>query len=64
MFSSLIVAGLQHGEAVWARGPSADVAMQIEVETRIEFETIPVDVDDVELMVTFCSAQSSRAGLP
>ncbi len=36
-----------------ACGPGADFAIEIEVETRIKFYTIPVHVDDVDLVVAF-----------
>jgi hypothetical protein len=36
---------------MWAGGSSADVPFEIEVELRIEFQTIAVHVDDMDLPV-------------
>src|SRR6266542_1738463 len=49
----LVVSSGEEDRSMRACGPRADIAIKIEVETRIEFQTIPVHVDDMDLVVAF-----------
>ena len=49
----LLLIGGKHHHTMRACRPRADVAIEVDVEGRVEFEAIAVHVDDMDLVVAF-----------